>query len=694
MTISRLSTWKDFFLNSTQFDYSNFALRNLRDSIAPSADFSKSFEEISKNPGISFISLDPTETKLQLFHHPTVVGGSWNNPNKKLIAVIGHDLEAKPVQIVLKSIKDGKGKSHSLHEFSLGCGNLDDFKKLRNPKTDYHLKNIVPIPILLTNVFMSLPSTEPEMVAIAFFEAMFKYDNSLTAPDLHMTHQNNNTDVPSDVPDLLDTPTDDVSPEPTDVTCPLTPPQFLDNFLHVLQFCHLCSKGKISPVLYAFDTSIDTRNWYSSIMLSGNLLHTNPTSRTEKHMKPDSHSDDDQVDSPASKISRRDHYFINTMLKLHESVDKSLLRTTSEREEKDPGFNRLEPHKKNLILNASATPPYETSLNEPTEFYTQFLSKKTQFKAKEMLLHRLSIDNIAYNPNATFVSCLWNCEFLWLLPDSPSGISIFFCPESKSLNSSELERERNFALADKIKQSDLDKLSKQKLTLPTTIMDMVWMTQNLHAIVSLCFGDNSHSANFLHDWASHMYKNRLMYTSLQGTDPAFYAKVLFAIDNALQTHWKSCCENIDRLSVNDRVLMMNDAQDSILRHNFIQSIPKSIMDKVENLNDKKNNDGGQDFLKFRNKYREDKKQIHNNDKAHLKWRLQDGETFSKIFFPNAKKCPKTKDGKQMCMKFLIRGICDPSCTRAHKLSTEDEKAFDKFFAACREENEGAMKPDF
>jgi hypothetical protein len=60
------------------------------------------------------------------------------------------------------------------------------------------------------------------------------------------------------------------------------------------------------------------------------------------------------------------------------------------------------------------------------------------------------------------------------------------------------------------------------------------MTQNLHAIISLCFGSNSHSAKFLQDWATHMYKKRLMYTSLQGTNPAFYAKVLCAIDNALQ----------------------------------------------------------------------------------------------------------------------------------------------------------------
>ncbi len=191
-----------------------------------------------------------------------------------------------------------------------------------------------------------------------------------------------------------------------------------------------------------------------------------------------------------------------------------------------------------------------------------------------------------------------------------------------------------------------------------------------------------------------MYKNRLMYTSLQGTDSAFYAKVLFSIDNALQTHWKSCCDHDDRQSVNDRVLIMQEAQDSILRHNFLQSLPRSISDKINDNDDKKTQDGGRDHNRFRNKNKDGGKPIYNHDKNHLRWRLKEGEPFAKVFFPNQRKCPKTKDGKQLCLKFLIRGICDASCQRAHKLSTDEEKAFDKWVNSCREENEGAMKPDF
>jgi len=38
----------------------------------------------------------------------------------------------------------------------------------------------------------------------------------------------------------------------------------------------------------------------------------------------------------------------------------------------------------------------------------------------------------------------------------------------------ELERERNLALADKVNALDIEKLAKQKIPLPSTLMDLVW----------------------------------------------------------------------------------------------------------------------------------------------------------------------------------------------------------------------------
>jgi hypothetical protein len=73
-----------------------------------------------------------------------------------------------------------------------------------------------------------------------------------------------------------------------------------------------------------------------------------------------------------------------------------------------------------------------------------------------------------------------------------------------------------------------------------------------------------------------------MYCTIQASDPFFFAKILFAIDSALQSHWRSSSLTSDRLSVNDRVLQMTDIQDSILRMSFNQTLPKPIIDKISN----------------------------------------------------------------------------------------------------------------
>jgi hypothetical protein len=280
-------------------------------------------------------------------------------------------------------------------------------------------------------------------------------------------------------------------------------------------------------------------------------------------------------------------------------------------------------------------------------------------------------------------------------------VSIFFCPELSSLNSQDSERDRSLAQVDKIKATDIEKLKKEKFTFPETVMDMVWLTQNFYAIISLCFGPDSHSAKFLKDWGNHMYSNRLMYKNLQASNNSFFTQVLFCIDRALQIHWRSCCECSDCDSVNDKVLFKADKRDLIIAHNFTYNIPRVLQDKLANLktpeqDDRENPNGKNTKLKGdkdpKNQFKSWKDIITDNDPKHAHWHLQDGENFSKRFYFNQKKCPKTKDGKLICMKLFICGICARSCTRAHKLSSKDEKAFENFVSHCREG--GAQKPDF
>jgi len=229
-------------------------------------------------------------------------------------------------------------------------------------------------------------------------------------------------------------------------------------------------------------------------------------------------------------------------------------------------------------------------------------------------------------------------------------------------------------------------------------MDLVWSTQNFQAVVALCFGPILHSATFLQEWFDHIYDNCMIYTSSQASDPYFFAKVMFAIDNALQNHWRSCSSASNRASVNDSVLHMSAVQESILSLNFTQWLPKSISDKVLlQLGSGKDDKGGngKNGEKFPGTIQDQDKDkqdmVYDTDKSHHKWHVKENENISRTFYRNQKECTKSTEGEPICMKFFIRCFCTKNCTRAHTLNAEDTKHFDEFVEGCWLR---ALKPDF
>jgi hypothetical protein len=66
------------------FGYIKQSLGKMSIVIGPKISIETSFDEISKNPGVSFLSLDPSESKLQLFRHRNLFGGSWLSSVKQL----------------------------------------------------------------------------------------------------------------------------------------------------------------------------------------------------------------------------------------------------------------------------------------------------------------------------------------------------------------------------------------------------------------------------------------------------------------------------------------------------------------------------------------------------------------------------------------------------------------------------------
>jgi hypothetical protein len=402
---AKLSLWKNYFLSNKKLDSSDLFLGKMLKASSHSVSFPKAFEEISKNDGVSFLILDPTETHLQLLHHGHVLGGNWSSSAKKLVAVLGCDSGAKPIQIVQKSIKNIKEKSFPLEDFEEVFEEKTSFKDMKNPEVDFLFKNIIPITNALTKIFVNLDSTTPFEVAKAFFDKLPVDANTDTSMDsISVTQGVSTAQSPEKDVDNVD---QDQDTEKDDSAIKQNSTIVLQrkDILFAIQFCHLCAQGKISPALYSLANDQKVTEWFSSVCHKINIKRS-IASKRQAPSTPDSDSESG-VSSPEEKISKKDHYLINTMIKLHDTIDKS----SKNKEYKEPGFKRLETHRKTLILNASAVPPFNKAAEHPTEFFSNFLAKKSQFKAKDMLLHRFHSDKVAFNPNSTFVTNLWNAEF-------------------------------------------------------------------------------------------------------------------------------------------------------------------------------------------------------------------------------------------------------------------------------------------
>jgi hypothetical protein len=81
------------------------------------------------------------------------------------------------------SIKEVKGKSHSVEQLVNKIKTKNSLDHDRLAKSDFHNYNILPIPALLTQVFLSLDDTDPSSVALAFFQAIYEFDSGNTDPN-------------------------------------------------------------------------------------------------------------------------------------------------------------------------------------------------------------------------------------------------------------------------------------------------------------------------------------------------------------------------------------------------------------------------------------------------------------------------------------------------------------------------------
>jgi len=239
-----------------------------------------------------------------------VLGGSWSNPNKVFVGILGSDKSAKPIQLISKSIKVNKSKTFSIAEL-IGDEEMEKFSDSKQAKNEFQFRNIIPIPHILTKAYLALKEVDPHSVAQAFFEAMLEFDRQI------MTDARSDIAIEPDLQEEKETEKEEINqgddideksvksssiPTSTDNHC-----KMLLEFGHVLQFCYLCYKKKLAPVLYSADTTPTIVQWFNSISFACLQPANNSRAKCQAHHSETDDDSDEDVSSPDQKLSKKEH---------------------------------------------------------------------------------------------------------------------------------------------------------------------------------------------------------------------------------------------------------------------------------------------------------------------------------------------------------------------------------------------------
>ncbi len=116
----KASSWHQFLMGNNALKYSDTMLPVVRDAGSHGTIPFEFFEMFSKNLGIGLLCLDADAESILLLQNPAIIGGSWYQSEKKLVALLGFDQKAVALRLTEPYIVDVKQKSSPLEGYA-GC---------------------------------------------------------------------------------------------------------------------------------------------------------------------------------------------------------------------------------------------------------------------------------------------------------------------------------------------------------------------------------------------------------------------------------------------------------------------------------------------------------------------------------------------------------------------------------------------
>ena len=369
---------------------------------------------------------------------------------------------------------------------------------------------------------------------------------------------------------------------------------------------------------------------------------------------------------------------------------------TSNLMDEKKGFEKLHIASRQLILNASS-PDGEMMAGSPSHHCKEFFACKTASLAKATFIRSMKRDfNCHVNPPNGVTTNIFNGQFIWEFPNSPSNFSVFSFPKrtifTKNPTSDCTILQMKELSGKGLSNDDVEAALKQGILVAETLEDLNFCIMHFIGASRYFFSPNSMLAKNLLEIHEHIDSHRADYESLLEEDDEFISKFLYIIDQKVMKFLEECEEKEERCFVNDNLISFSAILDQVSTRQFFATLPSSIrkvINKDTSFDDKLSS--GPRIKKQKVDKSMDPKKESNEGKIE-DWIL-DIETFNKKVRgnKNLNNRPKFK-GTPICHRFHSKGFCFDNCTHkdshvpSSELPAEQKNEYSTFLSKILNKN--------
>jgi hypothetical protein len=292
------------------------------------------------------------------------------------------------------------------------------------------------------------------------------------------------------------------------------------------------------------------------------------------------------------------------------------------------------------------------------------------------------------------VTAMHQGRFGWDHPTFPNNFSAFYTPRAnvmdmgKAANAELLNVHLRAEVGKGVKNGDISKITKQFMTVPGTVPDLVKQLGNHNKLQGDFWGTESMIYKECERFIRGIEEYEASYESAHVADPMFLSKVMYYYDLTLYHLYDECLVQENFMAIRWELADLQKCHTKVLQGQFFQSLPQVLQAPTSKKREIDRISGEPLRSITAPKGKEKGPSLPNPDQQSI-MKLQPSESFNDVVLrtQQMKLVPVWPGSKRsVCLNWHINGRCHEKCDRkeSHKMLTDGTlKQMGAFLKACR-----------